>query len=375
MKAHEERATAAAAADTAFGTDLYARLSGPGNLVFSSASIAAALRMALIGARGQTAAEMAAVLHSPGPEAAAEAQSRLAGILAGDRVILNVVNTAWIDAGTTVRPDFLGQPVTTERADFRDQPEAARRTINAAVGKQTADKITELIGPGLIGRLTRLVLVNAIYLNARWENAFPAQGTRKAPFHREGSGSAHVDMMHMDTRLAYCRGDGYQGVLLPYLGERLAMAIVLPDGSLTELSRRLPELDGLAGVLRALLDRPERYQVDLRLPRFKVTAAFLLRDTLAELGMSLAFTPDADFSGITDDEPLWIDEVVHKAYIDVNEEGTEAAAATAVVMRTLSMVRQPPAKRVTFTADRPFLFAVVDTSSGLPLFLGQFTGP
>jgi serpin B len=152
------------------------------------------------------------------------------------------------------------------------------------------------------------------------------------------------------------------------------MAIVAPRGSLAAFTGRLPALGGLAGVLRGLLDQPEQCQVDLRLPKFKVTAAFLLRDTLTALGLGRAFSEDADFSGISD-EKLWIDEAVHKAYIDVNEEGTEAAAATAVVMRTLAFVRPSPARRVVLTADHPFLFAVLDTRSGLPLFLGQFTRP
>lgn len=364
------------AADAAFGTDLYARLAGPGSLVFSPASIAAALRMALIGARGQTAAEMAAALHLASPADARAAQEQLAADLPGgaDGLTLTAVNTAWLDQALNVRPEFLDQPVTVRRADFRTAAEAARQAINAAVEEQTAGKITDLIPPGLLGRLTRLVLVNAIYLNARWEHQFPAQDTRQAPFYPEGTGPSHVDMMHVDARLAYHQGDGFQSVLLPYQAGPVAMAIVAPQGSLAAFTGRLPALGGLAGVLRGLLDQPEQCQVDLRLPKFKVTAAFLLRDTLMALGLGRAFSEDADFSGISD-EPLWIDEAVHKAYIDVNEEGTEAAAATAVVMRTLSFVRPAPARRVVLTADHPFLFAVLDTRSGLPLFLGQFTRP
>jgi serpin B len=366
-------------ADAAFGTDLYRQLAGPGNLVLSPASIATALRMALIGARGQTAAEMATALHlttAPhvtGPEAAAEAQRELPAIPSGEGLTLRSVNTAWLDSGFSVRDEYLRQPVTVERVPFGHEPEKARRTINSAVEQQTAGKIKDLIGAGLITELTRLVLVNAIYLKARWEHEFPKGQTRKESFYPQGAGPVPVDMMHMDERLAYYRGDGYQAVLLPYKNGPLAMAIVLPDGPLSQFPA--DSLGGLSGVLGGLLDRPQEYQVDLRLPRFTITAACLLKDTLEALGIRLAFSDDADFSGITGTEPLQVSEVVHQAFIDVDEEGTEAAAATAVVIRTLGLVHRPPAKRVVFTADRPFLFAVVQAQSGLPLFLGQFTRP
>jgi serpin B len=360
-------------ADAAFGTDLYQRLAGPGNLVLSPASIAAALRMALIGARGETAAELARALHLPGPESAVEAQRELSAIPSGEALTLRVVNTAWMDSSFSIKDEYLRQPVTVERVAFARQPEEARRAINSAVAEQTAGKITNLIGPGLVSAATRLVLVNAIYLKARWEHEFPARQTRKESFYPEGSGSVPVDMMHMDERLGYHRGDGYQAVLLPYRDGPLAMAIVLPDGPLSRFP--LDGLGGLSGVLGGLLADPEESQVDLRLPKFTITAACLLKDTLEALGIRRAFDDDADFSGISDAESLQISEVVHQAFIDVDEEGTEAAAATAVVFLTAAFARRQAARRVVFTADRPFLFAVVDTRAGLPLFLGQVTRP
>ena len=359
------------AADAAFGTDLYGKLAGPANLVFSPASVAAALRMALIGARGETAVEMARVLHLASAEAARQAQGQLASIPASDALTLRVVNTAWIDSGLSVREEFLAQPASVQRADFSGDPEVARRAINMAVEEQTAGKISGLVQPGLISALTRLVLVNALYLKARWEHEFPAGNTRKEPFYPERSDATPVDLMHMAERLAYYRGDGFQAVLLPYKGGPLAMAIVLPDGTLSQFP--LEALGGVYGVLRGMLAGREEYEVDLRLPKFRVEAQFLLGDTLRALGISLAFSAEADFSGICD-EPLHIDQAIHKAFIDVDEQGTEAAAATAAVVRVMAMRRQP-ARRVAFTADRPFLFAVVETATGLPLFLGQFTGP
>jgi serpin B len=364
-----------AAADAAFGTDLYLKLAGPGNLVLSPASIAAALRMALTGARGETAAAMAQALHLDSPEAARAGLRELPEAAAASDGLLSAYNTAWIESDLSVRAGFLDQPVAVERASFARQPEAARQAINSAVAEQTRGKITDLIQPGLIGGLTRLVLVNAIYFKARWEHQFPARDTRKEPFYPQRSGPAQVDMMHMQARLAYHRGDGFTAALLPYEGAPLAMVVVLPDGPLPELAGRLEELGGVSGVLHGILADPAEYDVDLRLPKFTVTAAFLLRDTLQALGLGRAFSDDADFSGITDEKPLSISEVVHKAFIDIDEQGTEAAAATAVVMRVAGLIRKPPAKRVVLTVDRPFLFAVVETNSGLPLFLGQLTRP
>jgi serpin B len=366
-------------ADAAFGTDLYLKLAASGSVVFSPASIAAALRMALAGARGDTAAELAAALHLPGPEAAADGLKQLAGIRPGDGLTFRAPNIMWLESTETVRDDFLAQlaeTVAVERCDFAGAPEAARQVINDAVAEQTAGKITGLIPPGVIDSLTRLVLTNAVYLKALWTQQFPARDTTQKPFYPERLGPAPVDMMHLAADLDYHRGDGYQAVLLPYRGGSLAMAVVLPDGPLSEFTGRLggAGVGGVGGLLAGLLSSGDRCQVDLSMPRFRVDAGFMLKDTLESLGVRTAFTPAADFSGITDDEPLHISAVVHKAWIDVGEEGTEAAAATAVTISALALVRKPPPE-VTLVLDRPFLFVIADTASGLPLFLGQFTRP
>jgi serpin B len=364
-------------ADAAFGTDLYMKLAATGNVVFSPASIAAALRMALAGARGDTAAELAAALHLPGPEAAAEGLKQLAAIRPGDDLTFRAPNMMWLESALSVRHDFLAQlsgTVSVQRCDFSRAPDAAREKINDAIAEQTAGKIANLIPPGVIDHLTRLVLTNAVYLKALWTSQFPPDQTKQKPFYPERSGPAPTDLMHLQARLAYHRGDGYQAVLLPYRGGTLAMAAALPDGPLTELAAGLDGLGGLGGLMSALLSEGTECQVDLSLPRFRVDASFMLKDTLEALGVRAAFGGAADFSGITGDEPLHISAVVHKAYVDVGEEGTEAAAATAVVMRMLAMVRKPQPD-VTLVFDRPFLFAIVETTSGLPLFLGQFTRP
>jgi serpin B len=363
-------------ADAAFGTDLYLKLAATGNVVFSPASIAAALRMALAGARGDTAAELAAALHLPGPEAAADGLRQLAAIRPGGDVTFRAPNVMWLETALSVRDSYLAQlagTVAVQRCDFRRAPEAARETINDAIAEQTAGKITDLIPPGLIDDMTRLVLTNAVYLKALWEQQFPAHETQQKPFYPERSGPAPVDLMHLQASLTYHRGDGYQAVLLPYRGGSLAMAVVLPDGPLSELAGQLAG-PGLGGLVAGLLSGGTECQVDLSLPRFRVDASFMLKDTLEELGVRIAFTDAADFSGIAEGGPLKISAVVHKAFIDVGEEGTEAAAATAVVIRMAAMVRRPRPD-VTLVFDRPFLFAIVDTGSGLPLFLGQFTRP
>lgn len=363
-------------ADAAFGTDLYLEFAATGNVVFSPASVAAALRMALAGARGDTAAELANALHLPGPEAAAGGLAQLAAIRPGDDLTFRAPNVMWVQSALTVRDEFLAQlsaTVAVERCDFSAAPEAARETINATVTDRTAGKITGLIPPGVIDAATRLVLTNAVYLKALWEHQFPAGKTQQEPFYPERSGVTPVSLMHLQAPLTYYHGDGYQAVLLPYRGGPLAMAAVLPDSPLSDLAGRLAG-PGVGGLLAGLLSEGARCQVDLGLPRFRVDAGFMLKDTLQALGVRTAFTEAADFSGITTDERLHISAVVHKAYIDVGEEGTEAAAATAVAIRALSLVRKPPPD-VRLVFDRPFLFAIVDTSSGLPLFLGQFTRP
>jgi serpin B len=377
-------ARVAAAADDAFGADLYRALSpAADNTVFSPVSIAAALRLALIGARGETAAQIAAALHLTGPEAAAGGLRLLSAAAAqagspagGGAVTFRAPNTMWVQAGLPLEPGFTSQiqdaaAVIVRQADFRGEPEAARTEINQLIAEQTANKITGLLGPGTVSPLTRLVLASAVYLKAAWATPFPGSATRDAPFHPDGAGGGPaltVRMMRLTASLPYVRGPGYQAVLLPYQAGRLAMAVVLPDGPLPALTPRLAGR-GVGG----LLQQAARQRVALALPKFRQRAAFGLVPALRQLGIEAAFTDRADFSGITPAEPLSISAVVHQAYIDVDEQGTEAAAATAITMRPMAAIRGP--EPVTMTVDRPFLFAIFDTASGLPLFLGQVVRP
>jgi serpin B len=383
------RAAVAAAADS-FGVDLYRRLGADQpDLVFSPASIAAALQLALLGARGSTADQLTAALHlsQPGdPAAAAEEGLRLLSSLiqaantspdssASPDTTLRAPNTLWLQAGLALEPGFT-RPVRDAAAaqvletDFRGAPQQARAAINELIADQTAGKITNLLGRDAVDASTRLVLANAVYLKARWTFPFTATATRDAPFHPgDGTGPIQVPTMHRIASLPYRRGDGYQAVLLPYKDLPLSMAIVLPDGPLAPLVGTLDS----AGGLGPLLSGAEPQSVALALPKFRQRTRAALIPVLRQLGVQDAFTDAADFTGITTAERLQISAVVHQAYIDVDEQGTEAAAATAVGMRAMALRRGP--EPIPVTVDRPFLFAIIDQTAGLPLFLGQVTRP
>jgi serpin B len=376
-------ARALAAGDDAFGADVFRILAQDStDTVFSPVSVASALRLALCGAAGTTAAEMASALHLDGSQlaepadAAADGLRRLAAVLrevtAAGSATFRAPNTVWIQSGLSVRPEFtarLSDTATFGEADFARAPEAARGEINRVIAEQTGGKITGLLPSGSVGAMTRLVLASAVYLKAAWANPFPESGTGDAPFYPDGPDrpARIVPMMRGTASRAYVRGDGYQAVLLPYAGGGLAMAVVLPDGPLASL-RATIAADGLGGILAGTA----RHQVMLSMPRFRLEAAFDLIPVLRRLGIKAAFS-DADFSGITGARSLQINAVAHKAYVDVDEHGTEAATATAVGMRAMAAFRSPPP--VTMVVDRPFLFAIVHTATSLPLFLGQVSRP
>lgn len=366
-----------AAADDAFGAHLYQMLSEQAaNTVFSPVSVASALQMALSGAHGQTAAELADALHlDRSPQVAGEALATLAEVVASvtadGTVTLRAPAALWVQAGLPLRPDFtarLGQAVA--ETDFAGAPQQARAHINREIAEQTEEKITGLLPAQAVSQQTRLVLTSAIYLKAGWAQTFSAQATTEAPFYPDGPDrpSRTVPMMHDTSARMYLRGDGYQAVLLPYRGGSLAMAVVLPDGPLAALGPALAA-DGVRGLLAGAT----RYQVTLALPRFRLESAFGLIPVLQRLGVREAFTDRADFTGITGAVRLAINAIAHQAYIDVDEQGTEAAAATAVSFRPTAAFRAP--EPVTMTVDRPFLFAIVHGPTGLPLFLGQVSHP
>jgi serpin B len=366
-----------AAADAALGADLFQILTeDAADTVFSPASVASALRIALCGARGQTAAELARVLNldeDPKPQDAAATGLRLTLTSGGGSATFRAPNTVWIQSGLPVSAAFearLHDAVTLAAADFRAAPEATRTEINRVIASQTEGKISGLLPSGTITALTRLVLASAVYLKAAWTEPFPKRATADAPFYPDGRDqpALTVPMMHNTASRTYLHGDGYQAVLLPYRDINLAMAVLLPDGPLAALRPKLAAA-GLGGLLAGAA----RHQVTLSLPRFRLEAAFNLIPALQRLGVAAAFGDNADFGEITEAAPLRIGAVAHKAYVDVDEHGTEAAAATAVVIRAAAAMRPPPA--VTMMVDRPFLFAIIDSTTSLPLFLGQVSHP
>jgi serine protease inhibitor len=371
----------------AFGTDLFrAMATEDGNLLCSPYSVAVALAMTRDGARGATADEIDRVLHATSAddlnvglnaltqhvESLAHERKRHDGSVA--KVSLDAANSLWGQHGVRwERPflDALAESYGTgmRQVDYIRDYEAARLAINAWSSDLTHAKIPQLLARGILDASTRLVLVNAIYLKAPWAVPFEKSATQRQPFTRADGSTVGVPMMQSNaqTPVAYARGAGWQAVDLPYDDGGLAMAVVVPDaGRLDEITK---VFDG--DFWRTLLTGLRSTGVALRLPRWTFRTQVLLNDVLAGLGMPTAFTPSADFSAMTRDEALQIAAVVHEAFIAVDEEGTEATAATAVVM-TLSSARRP---EVHLTVDRPFLFVLHDTATGTPLFIGRVSDP
>ena len=348
-----------------FAFRLYERLSDiEGNLFFSPASIEAALAMTQEGEAGRTRDQLSALLpeHSIFPRV-------------GTHVTLESANALWVEKTVPVLGSFE-QAVTgtygaeIHAADFKGQPDAERQTVNRWVEEKTRDKIQDLLAEGSVDTLTRLILVNAIYFKGDWLRAFDPNQTVSAPFHTPEEIQINVPMMTMaPERFGYLENDCFQCLELPYLGDEVSMRILLP---------REPE--GLAHIennfsvetLEACSAPLRKTKVKVHLPRFKIaTQLDTLKTILSELGLTDAFDPKrADFSGISP-ETLFISDVIHKAFVEVNEEGTEAAAATGITIGITSM----PAPPKTFRADRPFLFLIRDKASGTILFMGRMANP
>jgi serpin B len=380
-----EDAAAAGGAINDFGMALSQRIAADdpsANLVVSPASIALALSMARAGARGQTAAEMDAVLRNLGTDEHAAWVAALDSLLnartgsfpdgsgQAQEVTLRIVNAPFAQRGFALETPYvqaLGERFGAglRLVDYVKAAEAARVAINGWVADQTEQRIKELLAQGDVDEMTRLVLVNAIYLKAAWQTAFGTEATAPAPFTRLDGTTVDAPLMHTSGQLPYASGTGWQAVELPYVGGKLSMLVIVPD----DLAAFEKTLDGaaLAGIVGDLSPR----EVILALPKFGTESKLELGPVLAALGMPTAFTDAADFSGITKEQALQISAVIHQANIDVDENGTAAAAATAVVMRATAM----PAEPVTLTVDRPFLFALRDVESGAVLFQGRIADP
>jgi serpin B len=369
-------------ANTAFALDLYARLRAqPGNLFFSPTSISTAIALTYAGARGETAAQMKRTARFT--LAPAQLHAAFAALVAhlessGERG-LAISSRLWLQAGTPILPEYQEIARThydarAEQVDFAADAEGARKRINEAVARATRGRIEQILPPGSLDPLVKLVLTSAIYFKAHWEHEFPKAATHDATFTVKAGVERRVPMMHharLQTR--YGETAQLQVLELPYRAgakERaLGMVVLLPrkpDGLGALEASLTPK--SLAAALATLKPVPK---VRVSLPRFTARRELALGETLAAMGMPLAFDQRrADFSGMSKRDELYLARVVHQAFVDVNESGTEAAAATGMVMGTKNGDRSP-----VFHADHPFLFLIRDQQTGTVLFMGRLVDP
>lgn len=381
-----------------FALELYSKLrTNEGNMFFSPYSISTALAMAYAGARGQTEVQMANVLGFPTVPKNTTSDSNkkptsIENVLSQNRfhsvfgaVIkdlnergekggyeLSVANALWGQKGYEFLEEFLelikiNYGGGLYEVDFVKAAESARETINAWVEKQTNEKIKDLIGKGVLNSMTRLVLTNAIYFKGNWASQFEKNRTKDAPFTLINGEKINIPMMNQKEQFGYMERDSFQGLELPYVDNELSMIILLPKrvNGLSSLEEKLT-VEKLSQWLTEL----KKQEVIVSIPKFEITSKFGLSDVLRSMGMTNAFSGDADFTGMTVKRELFISAVIHKAFVEVDEEGTEAAAATGVVVKATAV--RPS---TVFRADHPFLFLIRDNKSGSILFIGRVMNP
>jgi serine protease inhibitor len=375
---------AAVEGNTAFALDLYQKLKEqPGNLFFSPYSISTALAMTYSGARGQTENEIANVLHFNAAQTNIHAAfgaltERMNKIQRWNRITLVAANSLWCQRDYPFTDTFLNLIRSDYNADarlvnFKTAPETARNEINSWVGRKTKGRIQDLIESGQFTPLTRLVLCNAIYFKGKWQTQFKPNDTKPESFHVSTNQDVTVPMMYQSSqcKMAYNDDESVELLELPYVGNDLSMIILLPtpygeENDLPSLEQKLTA-ENLRNWLKTL-DQTGLHKASIFLPRFTTTQSFDLTDKLKSLGMTSAFNDAADFSGMDGTTNLFISDVIHKAFVEVNESGTEAAAATWVHIMTKSMAER-------FVADHPFIFLIRDNGSGTILFLGRIVDP
>jgi len=373
--------------NTEFALDLYQQLKQEdGNLFYSPYSLSLALAMTYAGAEGETEQQMADVLHfilededlhAAFNKLALELASR--GEVAEDSdwkgFQLNVTNAIWGQKDYEFLPEFLDVLAENYGAglrilDFTSDPEESRITINDWVSNQTEGRIEDLIKQGIITEMTRLVLTNAIYFNAAWHYPFDEDNTADALFHLLDGSDVTVQMMHQTEEFGYAEGDSYQAVELKYDGGELSMIILLPeDGNFDTFESSLD-----AQMLEEIIGNIGTANVTLAMPKFEYESEFGLKNALEAMGMPVAFSMGADFSGMngtSGKDGLYIKDVVHKAFVSVDESGTEAAAASAVIMD----LKAAPGEQVEVTVDHPFVYLIRDIQTGTVLFAGRVLNP
>lgn len=376
---------AQAADNTTFAFNLYAQLKAtPGNLFFSPYSISSALAMTWAGAQSDTETAMADALHFSLPGArlhpafnaldtalASRADEGGSGTDDGP-FRLTVANALWTQQDLPIQPAFLdtlaenyGAGVRQE--DFKTAAEPARADINAWVADQTEDLIPELLAKGSVESSTRLVLTNAVYFDAAWAQPFNPGATQSQPFHALDGSSPSASLMHESLETQYAQGDGWEAVELPYSNPSLTLTVIVPkEGQFAAVESKLS-----ASFLGQVVGAEAPTEVQLAFPKVDVTTEASLRDPLTALGMGVAFSDQADLSGIDGQRDLRISAVIHQATVKMDESGTRAAAATAVTVGTTAAHLNP----VTLTVDRPFFLVLRDQPTGTVLFLGRVTEP
>ena len=369
--------------NSTFAFDLYQALRDEeGNLFYSPYSISVALAMTYAGARGETEQQMAETLKFLLAQENLHPAFNSLDILLAQRgegaegkdeegFRLNIVNAIWGQKDYAFLDEFLDVLAENYGAglrivDFINETEKSRVTINDWVSDQTEGRIEDLIPQGVITILTRLVLTNAIYFNAAWEYPFEEDATYNGPFYLLDGGEVTVPLMRQTESFRYAEGDGYQVVELPYDGHELSMVILLPEEG--QFGAFEGSLD--AELVAAIIEDLRSQEVALTMPKFEFESEFGLKQALAAMGMPIAFTDAADFSGMTGVRDLHIAEVIHKAFVSVDEAGTEAAAATAVIMELTAMPEV-----VEMTLDHPFIFMIRDIETGAILFVGRVVNP
>jgi serpin B len=366
-----------------FAFNLYQQLTknNTGNMFYSPYSISTAMAMTYAGANGDTATQMSkaldfalpqAQLHPAFDDLALQLASRGQGASGtnGKSFSLNIANALWCQKDYNFQPAFLNTLAQNYGAgvnllDFINSPEPSRVTINNWVSNETNNKIQDLIPDGAITPYTRLVLTNAIYFDAAWQYPFSGDKTSNGTFNLLDGSTVSVPMMNNEASYSYAKGNGYQAVELPYSGDQIAMDIIMPDaGNFTAFESGMTA-DSVSGIINNLQVK----SLSLTMPKFNFDSSFSLKDALSALGMPIAFSDQADFSGMTGQKDLNISDVVHKAYVAVNEQGTEAAAATGVIMSGMAMMQN------TLTIDQPFIFVIRDIQTGAILFVGRVLNP
>jgi serpin B len=368
-------------ANNRFAMDLYRQISeGSGNLIFSPYSISTVLNMVYSGAGGITAVQMSEVLYLPGAEKVDPASKELRNtILANDTLSgleISLANAIWAQHGFYFRDDYMDKLKESYEApltllDFINDAnrEDGRRQINSWVEENTRQKIRDLIAPGVLDASTRMVLTNAIYFNGNWHWSFDESLTSPALFHVDPDESIQADFMHQTRSVPYYEDNEIQAIQLPYKHRRLTMMIILPrsvDG--WKMISRILDHESLGKLESHFQPR----EVRISLPKFTTEWKLNLGKELSGMGMDQLFGLKADLSGMTGEKNLFVDEVVHQAFIEVSESGTEAAAATAAVISLKSSLGSGP---VQFRADHPFIYLIKDNQTGCLLFVGRLVNP